>query len=83
MKSYVAPVHPTYAEFSNVESIYDAARLLQARLPTLIEEGNSLRLEQTNSARFLEELRDAQHLRRKRRSHERSDEPDRAGATAF
>ncbi|HMG74734.1 MAG TPA: glycosyltransferase family 2 protein [Pyrinomonadaceae bacterium] len=62
VKNYVAPSRPTYAEFSNVESIYDAARLLNASLPRLAQKPTSLHPEQTNSSLFLHELRDAQQL---------------------
>ena len=66
VKSYVAPSLPTYAEFSNVESVYDAARLLNASLPTLVQKPASLHPEPANSSLFLHELRNAQQLRGQR-----------------
>jgi glycosyltransferase involved in cell wall biosynthesis len=63
VKNYVAPSRPTYAEFSNVASIYDAARLLNESMPMLAEKSTSLHPEQTNSSMFLHELRNAQQLR--------------------
>jgi len=66
VKSYVAPSVPTYAEFSNVESVYDAARLLNASLPTLVQKPTSLHPEPANSSLFLHELRSAQQLRGQR-----------------
>jgi len=66
VKKYVAPARPTYAEFSNVESIYDAVLLLSESLPTLAEKPTSLRPEPANSSLFLNELRNAQQLRGQR-----------------
>jgi hypothetical protein len=66
VKNYVAPARPTYAEFSNVESVYDAARLLSESLPMLVQEPTSLHAEPANSSLFLHELRNAQQLRGQR-----------------
>lgn len=66
VKNYVAPSRPTYVDFPNVASVYDAARLLTKSLPMLAEKSTSLRPEQTNSSLFLHELRSAQQLRGQR-----------------
>jgi len=66
VKNYVAPPRPTYMEFSNVASVYDAARLLNESLPLLAQKPTSLQPEQANSSLFLHELRNAQQLRGQR-----------------
>jgi len=57
VKESIAPSNPAYLEFTNVESIYDAARLLQEKLPILAPHQAPLHPEPANSAVFLRELR--------------------------
>lgn len=64
VKDSIAPPRPAYLEFSNVESMYDAARLIDEKLPVLVPEPSSPRPEPASSSLFLRELRNGQpHLR--------------------
>ena len=57
VKDFVAPPRPAYLEFTNVQSINDAARLLREKLPLLAPQRANLHPEPANSSLFLQELR--------------------------
>jgi len=57
VKDFVAPPRPAYLEFTNVQSINDAARLLLEKLPLLAPQHANLHPEPANSSLFLQEVR--------------------------
>lgn len=60
VKHYIAPNQPTYLEFANVGSVFEASCRLTESLPALAKDASALQPEQTVSPHFLHELRSAQ-----------------------